>query len=341
MVGYCLKNQDEPHFQKVKHNISADDVNNGIELHSLYGADALKNKVCLTPANVFDCTLTFWCFKLNHPIGNGFLDTLQKMITFGKYYPSSHWIIPYQGHGMLANKVDALRKCGKMAEEGQTTEADSIANQDMDCSSGACEQNLFAYSLLYIKIHNKLLTKQLERLSYCRSNLHMLRSMHKMPIARQVNVDECKLCVETFKSLNKDHDLEDLRELYMELEEIDRRVSCTRFRKKVVVRGLTTTSRGSFISAVCGGGKASAQAPTIYVHIGSGSGFFTTATMPEDVPLSRSTESREPEFDDEGNILSEGDYGFSFTHSDTCSDEEDTHGLSLDHEYGWETNTST
>ncbi|MCO5549838.1 hypothetical protein L7F22_003312 [Adiantum nelumboides] len=37
MVGYCLKDRDEPHFQKVEHNISADDVNDGIELHSLMG----------------------------------------------------------------------------------------------------------------------------------------------------------------------------------------------------------------------------------------------------------------------------------------------------------------
>ncbi|MCO5569047.1 hypothetical protein L7F22_022753 [Adiantum nelumboides] len=59
MVGYCLKDCDQPHFCKVEHNISMDDVNEGIELHSLYGADAVKNKVCLTPANVFDRALMF------------------------------------------------------------------------------------------------------------------------------------------------------------------------------------------------------------------------------------------------------------------------------------------
>ncbi|MCO5587527.1 hypothetical protein L7F22_041477 [Adiantum nelumboides] len=56
----------------------------------------------------------------------------------------------------------------------------------------------------------------------------------------QVYVDECKLSVETLKSLNKNHDSEEaqiFRELYMELEEIDRRVSCTQSCKKVIVRG--------------------------------------------------------------------------------------------------------
>ncbi|KAI5072733.1 hypothetical protein GOP47_0012839, partial [Adiantum capillus-veneris] len=54
-----------------------------------------------------------------------------------------------------------------------------------DCSSGACERNWSAYSLIHTKIRNKLSTKQLERLIYCRSNLRMLRSMHEMPMARQ------------------------------------------------------------------------------------------------------------------------------------------------------------
>ncbi|MCO5575884.1 hypothetical protein L7F22_029690 [Adiantum nelumboides] len=124
----------------------------------------------------------------------------------------------------------------------------------------------------------------------------------------KVNVDECKLSVETLKSLNKDHDPKEeqiFHELYMELEEIDRRVSRTRSRKKVVVRRSATRGRGSSTSAVRGGGRASTRAPTTYVRRGSGSVSSTTTTTLENVPLSKSTEPREPEFDDEGNILSE------------------------------------
>ncbi|MCO5578193.1 hypothetical protein L7F22_032031 [Adiantum nelumboides] len=160
-----------------------------------------------------------------------------------------------------------------------------------------------------------------------------------MRVLGQVNADECKLSVETLKSLNKERDPEEeqiFRELYMELEEIDRRVSRTRSRKKVVVRGSATRGRGSSTSAVRGGGRASTRAPTTYVRRGSGSGSSTTATTLENVPLSRSTEPREPEFDDDGNILSEGDYGLFSTHFDTSSDEDDTHDDS-----DWETDTST
>ncbi|MCO5550697.1 hypothetical protein L7F22_004187 [Adiantum nelumboides] len=158
-------------------------------------------------------------------------------------------------------------------------------------------------------------------------------------LAQVVNADECKLSVETLKSLNKDRDPEEeqiFRELYMEPEEIDRRVSRTRSRKKVVVRGSATRGRGSSTSTVRGGGRASTRAPTTYVRRGSGSGSSTTATTLENVPLSRSTEPREPEFDDDGNILSERDYGLFSTYFDTSSDEDDTHDDS-----DWETDTST
>ena len=55
-----------------------------------------------------------------------------------------------------------------------------------DCSSGACERNWSSYSLIHTKIRNKLSTRQLERLVYCRSNLRMIRAMHNMTSARQV-----------------------------------------------------------------------------------------------------------------------------------------------------------
>ncbi|KAH7423929.1 hypothetical protein KP509_12G081500 [Ceratopteris richardii] len=108
-----------------------------------------------------------------------------------------------------------------------------------DCSSGACERNWSAYSLIHTKIRNKLSTKQLERLIYCRSNLRMLRTMHQMPMARQVNVDSLKLSLETLKSVQKERDIEEeqiFRDLYLELEEIDRRVNRTRSHSKVTIR---------------------------------------------------------------------------------------------------------
>ncbi len=56
-----------------------------------------------------------------------------------------------------------------------------------DCSSGACERNWSSFSLIHTKIRNKLSSRQLERLVYCRSNMRMLRAMQSMDEARQVS----------------------------------------------------------------------------------------------------------------------------------------------------------
>ena len=78
-----------------------------------------------------------------------------------------------------------------------------------DCSSGACERNWSSYSLIHTKIRNRLSTRQLERLVYCRHNLRMLRAMQSMQSAKQVytisillplgcrskGVLPCKLCL--------------------------------------------------------------------------------------------------------------------------------------------------
>ncbi|MCO5607775.1 hypothetical protein L7F22_061976 [Adiantum nelumboides] len=97
-----------------------------------------------------------------------------------------------------------------------------------DCSSGACERSWSSYSLIHTKIRNRLSTKQLERLVYCRSNMRMLAAMHKLDHAKQVNVDDFKLTGDTLQSVNKEVDVEEERiyaELYQELEEIDRRLN--------------------------------------------------------------------------------------------------------------------
>ena len=56
-----------------------------------------------------------------------------------------------------------------------------------DCSSGACERNWSAYSLIHTKIRNRLSTRQLERLVYCRTNLRMMQAILSMSSPKQVN----------------------------------------------------------------------------------------------------------------------------------------------------------
>ncbi|KAH7433983.1 hypothetical protein KP509_07G095800 [Ceratopteris richardii] len=165
-----------------------------------------------------------------------------------------------------------------------------------DCSSGACEMNWSAYSLIHTKIRNKLSTKQLERLIYCRSNLRMLRTMHQMPMARQVNVDSLKLSLETLKSIQKERDIEEEQifgDLDLELEEIDRRVNRTRSHPKVTIRASRHRQR-------CGHSTSTIA----YSRRGSGSRSAPSAMEDENEAIER----REPSYDDDCNIISDVDY---------------------------------
>ncbi|MCO5594444.1 hypothetical protein L7F22_048474 [Adiantum nelumboides] len=169
-----------------------------------------------------------------------------------------------------------------------------------DCSSGACERSWSSYSLIHTKIRNRLSTKQLERLVYCRSNMRMLAAMHKLDHAKQVNVDDFKLTGDTLQSVNKEVDVEEERiyaELYQELEEIDRRVSRTRHGRERGEQARTTTSRRGRGRGPRGrGGRR-------------GSGSSSAAYEHEDDPIESSDEDvREPEYDDDGNLLSEPDF---------------------------------
>ncbi|MCO5600128.1 hypothetical protein L7F22_054236 [Adiantum nelumboides] len=45
IIGYCLKDNGQAHFQVVQHNMTTEQINQGIELYMLHGYDEAKNKV--------------------------------------------------------------------------------------------------------------------------------------------------------------------------------------------------------------------------------------------------------------------------------------------------------
>ncbi|MCO5565039.1 hypothetical protein L7F22_018709 [Adiantum nelumboides] len=111
MIGCSLKDNGQLYFQMVQHNITAKQINQRIELHMRYDCDEVKNRVCLTSANIFDRAHMFLKYSSRHPVGNDFLSTLHEMIKGGKYYPTSSWITPHQGKGMEKAKIAALWTC--------------------------------------------------------------------------------------------------------------------------------------------------------------------------------------------------------------------------------------
>ena len=141
-------------------------------------------------------------------------------------------------------------------------------------------------------------------------------------------MDEFKLTGDTLKSVNKVVDEEEERlyaELYKELEETDRRVTRTRRRG----RGQPTSSTTSRKGQGKGRGPARGRGRGRATYIRHGSSSRATAISEEDEPASSSEDLREPEYDDDGNLLSEGDCVFT---TDTDENEDATdYFLASDH----------
>lgn len=62
--------------------------------------------------------------------------------------------------------------------------------QMQDCSSSACERNWSAYSLIHTRVRNRLSTRQLERLVYCRANMRLLDGLRSSVGPKQVQIDK-------------------------------------------------------------------------------------------------------------------------------------------------------
>lgn len=48
MIGYCMKDAEQEHFQMVDHNIIADDIVLGFEQLTLHGEEESKARIMLT-----------------------------------------------------------------------------------------------------------------------------------------------------------------------------------------------------------------------------------------------------------------------------------------------------
>ncbi|KAH7352709.1 hypothetical protein KP509_19G059600 [Ceratopteris richardii] len=184
-----------------------------------------------------------------------------------------------------------------------------------DCSSGACERNWSAFSLIHTKVRNRLSPHQMEKLIYCRTNLKMLQNIPNMETLKQMNVDKFWPSVKDTPLPSHDvpQDEEELlfADLYRELCSIDvrqtrghsrRRVRGVRGRGKgLIIRRASTTSHGD--------GASTSRAPaSTYTRRQR-----STLSSLQQLPLS-------PRFDDEGNLISDPPTPPSSTYEMTSSD---------------------
>lgn len=53
MLGYYMKDLGQPHLKSMSKNVSAGNLQTGVDLYVHYGTDEIKNRVWLSSANIF------------------------------------------------------------------------------------------------------------------------------------------------------------------------------------------------------------------------------------------------------------------------------------------------
>ncbi|KAL3677517.1 hypothetical protein R1sor_027465 [Riccia sorocarpa] len=91
LIGYCLKDEREPHFRLYTKNITEKQMEEGRRVHFIYGASEYKNKVQLTPANVLLCALQYRRYRTKSPISVSFRNCFKQMVRSGQYMPGLKW----------------------------------------------------------------------------------------------------------------------------------------------------------------------------------------------------------------------------------------------------------
>ena len=123
LIGYCMKDSVEKHFECVTLNISDDDISLGFDQYLMHGIGPLKDRTSITPGNIFDRAIIFYN---QHERGRPRVQlpqVLTHMITSTKFYPSSQWVIPHQGQGM---DMDRANKVWRMMVHPKETKVEDV-----------------------------------------------------------------------------------------------------------------------------------------------------------------------------------------------------------------------
>ncbi|KAL3691003.1 hypothetical protein R1sor_004654 [Riccia sorocarpa] len=119
MVGYCLNDHQEIHFQVCMKGISDVVRREGMQLFTFYGANDTKNRVKLNPNNIVTRTLQYNKYVCRHPLWTSFRGCLQRMFTGGHYAPSTTWLI---NKGLDKTRIASMWKA--YVQPGTLTMAD-------------------------------------------------------------------------------------------------------------------------------------------------------------------------------------------------------------------------
>lgn len=119
MLGYCSKDKDEPWYQCVYKDVSAEDLEQGLQEYLEYGAVSKSKTFFLSHNNIMERTY-IWA-KYKGRAEEPFESNVREMIRTGKYAFSGQFIA-YQG-SFIGSRTEALWRT--------YTDHKSITNQDV------------------------------------------------------------------------------------------------------------------------------------------------------------------------------------------------------------------
>ena len=85
MLGYCIKEKGEDHFEVVHNNITDEDLTTGLKEYVKFGTPFAKNKVVLTSKNLLERCLCYLQYRMKSQLGSTLPRVLLHMLHSGTY----------------------------------------------------------------------------------------------------------------------------------------------------------------------------------------------------------------------------------------------------------------
>ena len=85
MIGYCVKDKGQQHFDVVHNNITQAELEVGIEEYMKYGTIFANNKVVLTSRILLERCLTYAHYEMKKQLGSQLPGVLLSMLWTGTY----------------------------------------------------------------------------------------------------------------------------------------------------------------------------------------------------------------------------------------------------------------
>ena len=108
MLGYCMKDNGEAHFEFVHHNILADDMSDGKMEYENFGKVGLNNHMSPSHSNILQRAHQWSHFHMKKHLGATLPGTLYRMCKSDQFYSNLTWVIPLRSIGMDVRCVTSI-----------------------------------------------------------------------------------------------------------------------------------------------------------------------------------------------------------------------------------------